>query len=273
MIRFDEKVAFVTGGTSGIGRATAERLAILGAKVAVVGRNRAALDEIASQISQNGGASLSLECDVTQSSQVEKAIAATIERFGKLDIMLASAGLSLRAYFENTCLDAFEQVMRVNFFGTLYATHFALPHIIRTRGSLVALSSLTGKRGIPSYALYGASKFAIQGLYEALRLEVARHGVHVGVVSPAFVATPLRENVLAADGKPWPAPPPPPFKIWPVEKCVDHIIRLIHKRKAEAVLPWRAKPMLLIDDIFGHALGDRILTRNFPPESSSHEQS
>ena len=82
------------------------------------------------------------------------------------------------------------------FFGALYATHFALPHVKKTKGSLVAVSSLTGKRGIPSYAIYGASKFAIQGLYEALHLELARDGVHVGVVSPAFVDTPLRTNVL-----------------------------------------------------------------------------
>ncbi len=102
--------------------------------------------------------------------------------------------------------------MRVNFFGTLYATHFALPHIKRARGSLVAISSLTGKRGIPSYAIYGASKFAVQGLYEcAARWSWPATRVHVGVVSPAFVDTPLRRHVLGPDGQPWPEPPPPPF--------------------------------------------------------------
>jgi dehydrogenase/reductase SDR family protein 7B len=268
MIRFDDKVALITGGTSGIGQGAAEKLAGLGAKVAVAGRNRQALDEIVAGVRKVGGQALPLECDVTESRQVDRAVAATVERFGRLDILLCSAGLSLRAYFETTCLDALERVMRVNFFGTLYATHFALPHIIRAKGSLVALSSLTGKRGIPSYALYGASKFAIGGLYESLRLEVARHGVHVGVVSPAFVATPLRVNVLAADGKPWPEPPPPPFKVWPVDKCVERIVRLIHKRQAEAIIPWRAKPLLLMDEVFGRQIGDRLLKRNFPPEAN-----
>src|SRR5262249_36501890 len=171
-----------------------------------------------------------------------------------------------RAYFEGTSLEALERVMRVNFFGALYATHFALPQVKKTKGSLVAISSLTGKRGIPSYALYGASKFAIQGLYEALRLELKRDGVHVGVVSPAFVDTPLRTNVLAADGQPWPEPPPPPFRIWPVEKCVDRIIRLIVKRRRESLLPWFAGPLLVIDQMLGRWLGDRILLRNFPKE-------
>src|SRR5262249_39581533 len=134
-------------------------------------------------------------------------------------------------------LAALERVMRVNFFGTLYATHFALPHIKQTRGSLVALSSLTGLRGVPSYALYGASKFAIQGLYDSLRLELRRDGIHVGVVAPGFVDTPLRERVLAPSGQTWAEPPSPPFRIWPVEKCVDRIIQLIVKRRAQANLP------------------------------------
>ena len=156
--------------------------------------------------------------------------------------------------------------MRVNFFGTLYATHFALPHVKKSRGSLVAISSLTGKRGIPSYSIYGASKFAVQGLYESLALELAPDGVHVGVVAPAFVDTPLRGNVLGPDGQPWRVPPPPPFRIWPVEKCVDCIVRLIAKRRRQALLPWFAGPMLVVDEMLGRWMGNRILTRNFPPD-------
>ena len=98
----------------------------------------------------------------------------------------------MRAYFEGSALAPLEQVFRVNFFGTLYATYHALPFVKLRPGSLVAISSLTGKRGIPSYAIYGASKFAIQGLYESLRVELRSAGVHVGVVSPGFVDTPLR---------------------------------------------------------------------------------
>jgi short-subunit dehydrogenase len=161
-----------------------------------------------------------------------------------------------------------ERVMRVNFFGTLYATHFALPHIKQTRGSLVAISSLTGKRGIPSYSIYGASKFAIQGLYDSLRLELAADGVHVGVVSPGFVDTPLRERVLGPDGRPWPQQPSPPFRIWTVEKCVDRVVRLIVKRRAQAILPWFVGPLLALDPIAGCWIGDWILRWKFPPKQS-----
>jgi NAD(P)-dependent dehydrogenase (short-subunit alcohol dehydrogenase family) len=262
------KSVLITGGSSGIGRATAERLGELGCSVAVAARNVEALGEVCRVITSRGGQAIELPTDVMEAKQVEAAVQATVERFGKLDVVLASAGLSLRAYFEKTTLETLERVMRVNFFGTLYATHFALPHLIRSRGSVVALSSLTGKRGIPSYALYGASKFAIQGLFEALRLEVKRHGVHVGIVAPAYVATPLRSNVLAADGKPWPEPPPPPFRIWPVEKCVDRIVKLLVRRQREALIPWFVGPLLIVDDLLGHKIGDRILARKFPPELS-----
>jgi short-subunit dehydrogenase len=114
--------------------------------------------------------------------------------------------------------------------------------------------------------VYGASKFAIQGLYDALRLEVRRDGVHVGVVSPGFVDTPLRDNVIAANGQPWPKPPPPPFRVWPVEKCVDKIVRLLVKRRSQALLPWFTGPLLTLDEAFGNWIGDRILEWKFPPE-------
>jgi dehydrogenase/reductase SDR family protein 7B len=130
----------------------------------------------------------------------------------------------------------------------------------------VAVSSLTGRRGIPSYSVYGASKFAVQGLYDSLRLELARDGVHVGVVSPGFVDTPLRDRVLGPDGKPWPEPPEPPFRVWPVEKCVDRIVRLIVKRRAQALLPWFLGPLFALDQLAACWIGDWVLRAKFPPE-------
>lgn len=266
------KVALITGGSSGIGQAAAWRLAGHGVAVALAARNQAALEQTRETIQAGGGRALALPTDVTDSEQVRRAVEETVGQFGQLDILLCSAGLSLRAYFEGTTLDTLERVMRVNFFGTLYATHFALPHVIKTKGSLVALSSLTGKRGIPSYALYGASKFAVQGLYETLRLELAPQGVHVGIVAPAFVDTPLRRNVLGLDGQPWQKPPSPPFRIWPVEKCVDRIIKLIVKRRREILLPAFTGPLLVIDQILGRFIGDRLLMRKFPPDHPNNRK-
>lgn len=269
MKQLRDRIVLITGASSGIGKATALRLAKHGAHLVLCGRNRQALDEVRQQALSRGVQALAVATDVTDPEQCRQAVASAVQHFGRLDMALSSAGLSLRGYFEGSSLETLERVMRVNFFGTLYITHFALPHIKQSRGSLVAISSLTGKRGIPSYALYGASKFAIQGLYEALRLELKRDGVHVGVVSPGFVNTPLRENVLRPDGQPWPNPPPPPFRIWPVEKCVDRIIRLIVRRQAEALLPAFAGPLLTLDQALGRWIGDWLLLRRFPKEKET----
>jgi NAD(P)-dependent dehydrogenase (short-subunit alcohol dehydrogenase family) len=262
-----DKVVLVTGGSSGIGRATALRLAGHGARVVLAARSEQALKEAAAEAVALGGEALAVPTDVTDADQCRRAVDAAVERFGRLDILLCSAGVSMRAYFAGSDLAALERVVRVNFLGTLYATYYALPHVRQTRGSLVAITSLTGKRGIPSYAVYGASKFAVQGLYQSLRLELSRDGVHVGVVAPGFVDTPLRHQVLGADGKPWPAPPPPPFRVWPVDRCVNRIVRLLVKRRAQALLPWYTGPLLTLDHIFfGGWIGDTILKWKFPPQ-------
>ena len=149
------------------------------------------------------------------------------------------------------------------------ATWFAVPHVKQTQGSLVAISSLTGKCGTPSYAAYGASKFAVQGLYEALRRELASDGVHVGVVSPGFVDTPLRDKVLGPHGRPWKTPPAPPFRVWPVERCVDRIVGLLVKRKAEVLLPAFVRPLIALDQAFAGRLGDAYLGGKFGPQDGA----
>ena len=261
------KVALITGGSSGIGRATALRLAGYGSKIAVAARSQPALEQVVREAASRSAEALAVPTDVTDAEQCCRAVESTVSRFGRLDILICSAGLSMRGYFAGSDLAALERILRVNFFGTLYATHFALPHIKQTRGSLVALSSLTGLRGVPSYAVYGASKFATQGLYDSLRLELQRDGVHVGVVAPGFVDTPLRERVLRPDGQRWAQPPSPPFRIWPVEKCVDRIVRLIIKRRAQANLPWFMGPLLWLDQILACWIGNTILRYQFPPET------
>jgi NAD(P)-dependent dehydrogenase (short-subunit alcohol dehydrogenase family) len=257
------KVALITGASSGIGRATALRVAGHGARVAVASRSTAALEETAAAARRQGTEALVVPTDVTDPEQCRGAIAATIERFGRLDLLLCAAGVSLRARFEQTDLEVMERLMRVNFFGTLYPTYHAISAIKATRGSLVAISSLVGKRGTPTYAIYGASKFAVQGLYESLRLELVPDGVHVGIVSPGHVDTALRDRVLGPDGNPYATPPPAPFRVWPLEKCVDRIIQLIVERRAEVLLPGIVRPLLAVDNILGTWLGDRWLMRRF----------
>jgi NAD(P)-dependent dehydrogenase (short-subunit alcohol dehydrogenase family) len=233
--------------------------------VALAARTLEALEEVAQQIKTLGVEALPVPTDVTDVEQCRRAVETTAAHFGRIDVLVCSAGISMRGMFADAKPAALEHIMRVNFFGTLYPTYFAVPHIKRSRGSLVAISSLTGKRGTPSYAIYGASKFAVRGLYESLRLELAADDVHVGVISPGFVATPLRQRVLDGQGRLWPVPPPPPFRIWPVEKCVDRIVRVIVKRKSQALLPAFVSPLLALDEITGGRLGDWYLGGKFDP--------
>lgn len=263
------KVALITGGSSGIGRGTALRLAAFGARVAVAARTVAALQETVNEVEALGVEALAVPTDVTDVEQCRSAVETTAAHFGRLDVLVCSAGVSMRGLFADADPAALEQIMRVNFFGTLYPTYFAIPHVKRSRGSLVAISSLTGKRGTPSYAIYGASKFAVRGLYDSLRLELAGDGVHVGVVSPGFVATPLRQRVLDSKGRPWPTPPVPPFRIWPVEKCVDRVVQLIVKRKPQALLRAFLNPLLALDEITSGRLGDWYLGRKFDPADAT----
>jgi NAD(P)-dependent dehydrogenase (short-subunit alcohol dehydrogenase family) len=256
-----KKVALITGASSGIGRAAALRLARLGAQIGMAARSAGALEQTANEVRRLGSEALALPTDVTEPEQCRQAVTTTVERFGRLDLLLCAAGVSLRSRFEQTDLAVMERVMRVNFFGTLYPTYHAIPHVKSSRGSLVAISSLVGKRGTPTYSVYSASKFAVQGLYESLRLELSGDGVHVGVVSPGHVDTAARERVLGPDGNPYATPPPAPFRVWPVEKCVDRIVQLIVERRAEILLPGIVRPLLAVDDILGPWLGDRWLTR------------
>src|SRR5262249_28990576 len=143
------KIALITGGSSGIGRAVALRLAGLGAHVAVAARTVDALNSVAAEAKARGSNSLAIPTDVADPDQCKRAVATTVERLGGLDILLCCAGISLRAPFADCDPAVLEQVMRVNFFGTMHMTWNAIPHVRQTRGSLVAVTSLTGKRGTP----------------------------------------------------------------------------------------------------------------------------
>jgi NAD(P)-dependent dehydrogenase (short-subunit alcohol dehydrogenase family) len=206
---------------------------------------------------------MAIPTDVTEREQCQRAVEGTVSRFGRLDALLCCAGISMRGSFADSDLDALERIMRVNFFGALHFGFFSIPHLKQSRGSFVAVTSLTGKRGVPYYAMYSASKFALQGLMESLRVELAPFGVHVGVVAPGFVDTPLRERVLAPNGSLLPTPPDLPFRVWPVERCVDLIVDMIVRRQGERLLPWFVRPLLTLDAAVGGRLGDLWLARRF----------
>lgn len=263
VMRFDGKVVLITGGSSGIGLGVASALAGLGARVAIAGRNPSSLDNAATELNSSGAKVLQIPMDVRDPLSVQEGVKNTVRALGRLDIVLACAGVSMRARFEECKMDAIRNLFETNFFGVVHLLQETLPELKKSQGSFVGISSLTGKRGVPGYSIYGASKFALQGLLDSVRMEVQKDQVHIGVVSTGFVDTPLRDKVLGGDGKVLEKSPELPFRLWPLEKCVHVVMRLIRDRQREAFLPWFMRPFLAFDVINSGRAGDKFLREKF----------
>lgn len=232
------KTIILTGASAGIGRSLAISLAQLGANIVLAARHSDALDETVAACQEQGGKAIAIPTDVTRPEQCQRLVEGAIATFGGLDILINNAGISMLTRFDAvTDLSIFDQIMQVNYLGAVYCTHYALPYLKSSRGLLVAISSLCGKTGVPTRSGYVASKHAMQGFFDTLRIELQDTGVGVLVVSPGFVATDIRQRALGADGKPLGRSPRDESKnTMSVEECVRQIIRAIEQRKREQVM-------------------------------------
>ncbi len=200
---FRDKAIIVTGASSGIGRALAYRLADQGAWLVLAARGAERLEAIAGECRERGGQALVVPTDVGVEAQCKRLVEHTIEHYGRLDMLVNNAGIGVVALFEELPgLELFHSVIDVNFWGNVYCAYHALPHLKQSGGRIVAVSSLGGKIAIPGNTSYVASKHALQGFYDALRLEVARSGVSVTVISPYWVVTEFHERLLNREGTP-----------------------------------------------------------------------
>ncbi|WP_399880623.1 SDR family NAD(P)-dependent oxidoreductase [Streptomyces sp. BBFR51] len=186
------KVALVTGATSGIGRATALALSKAGAKVAVGGRRA---DRLASLVQDAPGDMLALDMDVTDPRSVRDAVAATVERFGALDIVVNNAGVMLSGPILGADTTEWTRMIETNLLGSMYTVHAALPHLLESKGAVVQISSTSGRTSSAMSGAYAATKFGITAFSEALRQEVTERGVRVVVIEPGFVSTELTSHI------------------------------------------------------------------------------
>lgn len=192
LTRIEGRVALVTGGSSGIGAAIARALAARGATVALLARGNDRLEAEAARIASAGGRVSTHPCDVTDPAPLAKEIDSVVERHGRLDVVVASAGIAAHGLFRDVSLASIDALIRVNVQGLLHTLHFALPHLARRgEGWIVNVSSIAGRLGQPDEAVYSASKFAVTGLSEALAIELAPVGIHVLAVYPGLVRTAL----------------------------------------------------------------------------------
>ncbi|MCS7017947.1 MAG: SDR family oxidoreductase [Cytophagales bacterium] len=230
------KVVVITGGSSGIGKALAEVFGRNGSQVVITGRDIDALHRAAQHLSNLGITVLPIQADVTIPADNERMAQTTIEHFGKIDILINNAGISMRALFEEVDLQVVKKVMDINFYGALYATKACLPSIIANKGSVVGISSIAGYRGLPGRTGYSASKFALQGFLEVLRTEMIPKGVHVLTACPGFTASNIRMRSLTKDGTPQGESPRDESKMMSAEECAEHIYRAVVKRKKILIL-------------------------------------
>lgn len=262
------KVVIITGGSSGIGKALAVEFGKLGAKVVITGRNEARLNEVGMELDSLKVENLCLRLDVAVEKDNEQLVKETLKLFGSIDILINNAGISMRALLEEIQLDVFKKVMDINFNGTLYATKYCLPHILESKGSIVGISSINGYRGTPARTAYTASKYAMNGFFEALRTEVMHRGVHVLVACPGFTGTNIRNAALTADGTSQGTSPRDEGKMMTAEEVAVGIIRAIRKRKRDIVFTRQGKLAVFLNKWMPGRM-DKIVFNVFAKEPDS----
>ncbi|HEY4063859.1 MAG TPA: SDR family oxidoreductase [Puia sp.] len=257
---FQDKVVVITGGSDGIGKALIETLIPLGAKVATCGRNHDKIYKL--QMEYSHVLLHAMACDVSNEEECRRFIESTLETFGGIDILINNAGISMRALFMDSDTEVTRRVMDINFLGAVYCTKYALPSILGRQGVIVGVSSTAGYRGLPGRAAYSASKFALQGWLESLRVELWKTGVHVMWVCPGFTASNVRLAALDHTGAPRGESVLNEGKLMSAEECAHHIIRAIERRRRTLVLTFLGKVTVLINKL-SPSLADRLTYNHY----------
>ena len=251
-----DKVVIITGASSGSGLAAAKEFASHGCKVVMAARRLELLQETEKLISTTTEV-LSVKCDVSIEEDCKALIEATVAKFGRIDILINNAGISMRAMFRDLDLSVIKQLMDVNFWGTVYCTKYALPWLLSSKGSVTGVISIAGYKGLPARTGYSSSKFAVYGFLDTLRIEHLHDGLHVMVFAPGFTASNIRQVALTADGSKQGETPRDENKMMTAEECAKHLSKGIIKRKAEVILTTQGKLVVWINKFFPR-LVDRL---------------
>ena len=239
---FRGQVVIVTGASHGIGAHVATQLATQGAKLVLAARRAAELEQSAAACRAAGAEALVVPTDVTSPAECERLIASAVEKFGRVDMLVNNAGLGMWSRVDAVHdLTIFERVMQVNYFGAVYCTVHALPHLKKSRGRIVCVSSLAGRTGVPLRSGYAASKHAMAGFFDSLRIELADTGVTVTIVNPGFVGTGTQGRNLGADGAPLGVSPVNAAAVMTPEECARITVAAAAARRREVVMTARGK--------------------------------
>jgi len=259
-------VVAITGATSGIGKALARQYLAMGARVAVCARSMDALQQMDTDF--NSENFIGVQADVSKREQAENFIHTTINHFGKLDILINNAGISMRALVEDVSIPVLQQVMDVNYWGMVYCTKAALSQIKENKGTIAGISSIAGYKGLPGRSAYSSSKFAMQGFLESLRIELLPTGANVMWISPGFTASNIRNTALAADGSSQGETPLQENKLMSAEECAELIIKAVNHRKRSVVMTRQGKLLVWLNKFFPK-WADKMVYQHFKKEANS----
>lgn len=262
------KVVIITGASSGIGLACAKAFAREKAIVVLAARSLDKLEEIAGDLDPEGSRSLVVKTDVSIEEDCRHLVERTVETFGRIDILVNNAGISMRALFEEVEVPVLKRIMEVNFWGTVYCTKSALPYIRESKGTIVGISSIAGFHGLPGRSAYSASKFAMHGFLESIRIENMRRGVHVLVLAASFTASNIRRNALDAHGNMQGETPRREEKLTSPERVAKNVLRSIRKKKRNRIMTLEGQLMVFFQRI-SPMVTDYVIFRKFKREPNS----
>lgn len=239
---FNENVVIITGASAGIGRELALQLAEQGAWLSLAARDHNRLENLAEECRQRGARALVVPTDVSEEKQCKNLIEKTVAEFGRIDTLFNNAGVSMFSRFDQIQnIDLVRNIMKVNFMGSVSITFYALPFLKASKGRLVGISSLTGKNGVPTRSAYAASKHAMAGFFDSVRIELKDDGVSVSMIYPGFVATEVRQRAIRGDGSPLKESYFDESTLMTAEECARIIVDAVGKRKREVVMTTKGK--------------------------------
>jgi len=247
--KFQDKVALITGSSSGIGKTTAIEMSKLGASIVLNGRDKEKLIKVEEQIKKQGGKVTSFCCDISIPNNAKDLIEFSIKSFGKLDILVNNAGVSMRGHFSKLNPEVFKTVFDINVLGVVNVSIPALPYIKKTNGSIVFISSVAGIRGLPSNSAYSSSKMALRAIAESIRIEETNSNIHVGLIYVGITEIEKDKKTISADGSLVSLQDRSGFDVQSLDQVANSIIRNIEKRKFRMVLTRMGKLNALLQPI------------------------